>query len=1341
MDSKYTALQSYFMRTIINLLYGLLLLSSFNSLSAQEYFFDVESINVENGLPNRSVQNITQDLEGYMWFSFVGLIARYDGHSFKKYDAKFLGITESVTTHLAIDKDNYIWYCENKPTYKTITGGVINTQLDTIYRFEDISNGLIQSSDILCINQSRINKTAILIFTKKGNLYRYDGRFHKVGQYDFDISSLITISDYSDGTYWLTIDKTIIKFKNQKIIDKFSLPDAVNRITTVYNESFIKMMYFSPIKLYKLNDKNIPTPVVKNNNEELLDIYEINKDYYCVITAQHIIIKGRNNKEVLKQPSLDNLQTRSSFKDVKLFIDKQDILWFSSENGIIKITLKQNPFSIIDAGNSIRGITKIGDELFVGGYYGNQITNLKTNKKQTFLPIDMTANGYTKDENGYIWIGTSTPNLIKYNPETKTFVKFRDNVNGKGLFLPYFNTLTNHLWVGTSEGLEIFNRTAKTFTNVKLSSDDKNIEVRQFFEKNNDVWIITNKGIFIVNKKTEKVQQHYSTANELVYDNLNYIHQDKDGVFWIGTRGGGLLYWNPTKQICQQITKENGLSNDNIYTVYEDEFNALWLPSDYGLMRLDKTTMESRVYLPSEGIAYEEFNAFANYQDENGRLYFGGLSGVTAFHPKDLSYHSTYMPPLKITQVKILKADEDFFRTIPFDFSKDKKVTLQYSDKIIELHLAFLNFSNSSENKYAYKINGYQNQWVYLDKNVISLVNLPSGKYNLEIKARGEAGNWISKTESILIVIKPPFYLQTNFIAFSVIFIIAIVLGIIWLRINKFKQDKLRLETEVAKRTQTIQQQTKELKALDKTKTRFFSNITHEFRTPLTLIIGPLEQLTKHETPLNQLNTTQKLNGILRNAYRLLELINQLLDLSKLESNKMPLEITHGDIVSYTKDLTDNFRVIAEKKDQVITTGFPPTSWEINFDKDKWNKIIFNLLSNAIKFTPDGGKIELKLNEIQVNSESFIFFQISDNGIGINEKDLKEIFNRFYQVDDASTRLQEGTGIGLSLVKELVKIQQGEIKVTSEIGKGTAFIIKIPIPSKPTVIETTVSQKTKNFIPQLPTEKSVSQPKSVLNSEKLHLLIIEDNDEMRLYFRDCLDESVYEITEARNGEEGIEIATATVPDLIISDVMMPKKDGFEVVQAIRKQVSTSHIPIILLTAKTSLESRLKGIEKGADAYLTKPFSPKELRLRVQKLIEIRQLLQKNYYNFSKNSMVNVYENSTAQNEIEDEFIVMIKSFVFENIESSELNGDIIGAEFNISRMQLHRKIKALTNLTVGEFIRNLRFAKAIEFMKTGQLNISEISYSTGFSSPSQFSKNFKKEFGVSPSEYLKTQNE
>ncbi|NJN78825.1 MAG: response regulator [Saprospiraceae bacterium] len=467
-----------------------------------------------------------------------------------------------------------------------------------------------------------------------------------------------------------------------------------------------------------------------------------------------------------------------------------------------------------------------------------------------------------------------------------------------------------------------------------------------------------------------------------------------------------------------------------------------------------------------------------------------------------------------------------------------------------------------------------------------------------------------------------------------------------------------------------------------------------------------------------------------------MSLINQLLDLSKLENHQMTMNWQYGDIIAYTEAFLNDFRILAKSKEQKLIFFANNTSWETYFDEDKWHKIIFNLLSNAIKYTEKNGEIILKIHRTFQGGSEGIYLKVQDNGIGIRKEILPKIFNRFYQVDGSNTRLQEGAGIGLALVKELVELQNGTITVQSTEGEGTIFEIHLPIPqnlNETLKINDKSIPKIHDFSQDIPIVIPIGvnekTPKSI-ETEALQILIIEDNSEMRDYLKSCLDTAKYKIIEAKDGQEGIEKATEIIPDLIISDVMMPHKDGFEVVTAIRQHVATSHIPVVLLTAKTALESRLEGLRRGADAYLTKPFSPKELVARIEQLIKIRQLLQQRYQSNNDNKTATFEAKVYEQ---EDAFISELRNYILQNISETQLSVTVISEHFFMSRTQLYRKVKALTNDNMTNFITKIRLEFALELMENKQLSLSEIAYDAGFSSPSYFSTAFRRVYGKSPS--------
>ena len=752
-------------------------------------------------------------------------------------------------------------------------------------------------------------------------------------------------------------------------------------------------------------------------------------------------------------------------------------------------------------------------------------------------------------------------------------------------------------------------------------------------------------------------------------------------------------------------------------------------PAITALWFFDKNTKNIKVYLPQNGIAHEEFNRYSHFQDKDGTLYFGGLSGITKFHPADFRESVGAVAPLYITGIRVLEKNAEAYTDKMPAYKLSRKISMNPTDRIVELEITLLDYKKSKGHQYAYKLNEKQDQWIYTQENKFSIINPPYGRYNLHIKGRSASGKWSEKPLIIPMHVKYPVYFQWWFILIALSVLIAIVIIAVHWRIQKLEKSRSRLEAEVRKRTDKIEKQTQALKALDKAKSRFFANITHEFRTPLTLIIGPAEQLISKEPPSP---FKKSLYEILKNARNLLELINQLLDLSKLESSQMKIEFSHGDIVHFTREHVVQFQYWADRNKLHLEFTSDLEAWEIGFDRDKWSKILFNLISNAIKFTPEGGSITIDLKKLRLNEQDFVQLRVKDTGIGIEKEYLNYIYDRFYQVDASSTRVRGGTGIGLALVKELVDIQDGTITVNSFPAKGTLFNVRLPVTSEfdaKKLISPLLSEdmflNLDTYRPQTKNNQTDTGTKKI-TAEKLELLIIEDNAEMRTYIRSCIDVSAFHISEAVDGAAGIEKAQKIIPDLIISDVMMPKKDGFEVTEAIRNHTATSHIPVILLTAKAALKSRLEGLERGADAYLIKPFSPQELAMRIQKLIELRRLLQARY-----RSGIPPPEDIVFKKE--DAFITEIKAYIRANMSKTSLSTSEISAHFVMSRMQLHRKIKDLTDNSAHYYIQSIRLDTAMKMVKEKKFSIAEIADETGFSSPENLTRAFKKVFGKAPS--------
>ena len=1323
------------------------------TLCAQDYLFDASVLNVVDGLPHRSATDIVQDQDGFIWISTLGSISRYDGNTFKTYNNSFLKINGKPDIHLAIDINNNLWYSEDKRSNLKNFSGIINTKSNVLIDIKDYTNGLFSSSDVVAIYQSQNKENDVFITTRQGVVYKYDGSFKIIFKFPNKSNGYKTKCEFTnDGNYWIISDTNIYKVNAQKeIIETYVIPQKLHEIqafisfnsdniivrTKDFNNSNSYAFWEikdGELRAFKANIKNF-------NNPQYIQSSNQNKTF---IAGESIYIQ--NNKGITLFSLKREEKLSSEFICNSVLLDRQNTLWIATNNGVYKILQRENPFKLYEPNNSIRSIYKIDSTLYISGYDRNVSINLNSKNlpkfpdsislKDALASIYNEGNGYAissvyQDTNDYLIFGTTSNKMFIYNILKQEWSNYR-SPNNANLYQVFKNPITKKLWIGTSGGLAFLSKKTEQVTGYNLPINSEGIEIKQFYQNNDGIWIISSKGLFLMDSKTELIIKHFTIADGLPSNNLNYLHEDNDGNFWIGTSDIGLFFWNKTNDTFRQFTKETGLSDNTIYAVYEDEFKNLWLPSNNGLMCFNKNSLEvDRVYLPKDGIAHEEFNTFAHYKSKDGTFYFGGLNGVTSFHPKDINSTRKDSIQIFLTKISILDKEGDNFLDKTAHFNKDKKINLSYNNRLIKIEFALLDYAIGLENQFAYQIEGFQNNWIYTNENNITIINPPYGNYTINIKGKGASGIWTSNILKLPLIVETPFYAKWEFITLGLIFIIALVFVFFKWRLNNLKKSKKLLENEIKKRTiqiendkQIIEDQAIALKELDIAKTQFFSNITHEFRTPLTLIMGPIEQVIDEQPPPTIFR--RRMQGVLKNAKHILSLINQLLDLSKLESGQMKFEVVHEDIVEYTNELVKRFQILALKKEQQLIFITKTKHWDTYFDKTKWNKILYNLISNAIKFTPNGKRIQIELNTIEKENQDFIQLFVKDSGIGIDKKHLSQIFNRFYQVDLTSTRANEGTGIGLALVKELITMQGGNIEIQSELGKGTTFEVLLPILNNHPVKQYS-SSFTEDFL-YYTIDEPIDETHQDKDSEKekLELLVVEDNDEMREYICQCLGYSLYNITEAKNGEEGLNKALALIPDLIVSDVMMPKKDGFELTENIRSNTSTSHIPIILLTAKASHENKLDGLKRGADAYLTKPFSPQELTLRIKNLIEIRTVLQQRY---QKNTLID----NTDTFEQEDIFITKLKTYIIENISEPNLNGDTIGAHMFLSRIHLYRKLKALTNHSISEYVKTIRLEKALELLKEKQLNISEITYQTGFTSVSHFSRSFKKIYGKSPS--------
>jgi len=971
--------------------------------------------------------------------------------------------------------------------------------------------------------------------------------------------------------------------------------------------------------------------------------------------------------------------------------------------------------------HSIRAMVEMPDQQFIvltqraGTYFR---IDSKTGKVSPEHIADCNF-GWTTlipDSKGNIWT-YDTNNIIKYNPNSKTCESYAF----PGINIRLFTFIDDNeiAIIDGDNRLSIFNIHSKSSHPFMEGSEHKRFPgfINDIlYGQNGWLWIGGSNGLFKIDLKNYTSEE--VSKNEGFLDSrIICLNEDRNGRLWIGTALAGLHIFDPLSKDLKIINNKDGLINNTIAHIIEDDEGLYWLGTYNGISVVSSEGELITNIALEDGLVEREHNRYSNLKAKDGKLLMGTVNGLNIIDPKNLKEQILQFeePLVYLTQIEYYDQKSDKQFTQNFGLNHLEPIHLSASGRNLNLTFASSEYFNLDENQFAFMLEGVDDDWTYIgNQRRLNLTNLPAGNYNMLIKSSNGLGKWSKKPVRISIQADAYFYKQPWFYFLIILFLG----GIAFLWIFRLRQAVQNATQEIQKDKAIIEKQTKKLLELDKAKSQFFTNISHEFRTPLTIISGMIDQV------MSKPDLWLKKGGdmIKQNAANLLSLVNQILDLRKLESKNMELNLIQGDVIQYLRYITESYKTFAESKGIQLHFLSESTSLIMDYDPDKLLRVISNLLSNAIKFSADKGNIYFQLYHEVKDNNQFLQIKIKDSGSGIAEDQLEEIFNRFYQVDSSLTRKGEGTGIGLALTKELVHLMKGEIFVESTLGTGTTFKIKLPV--------TRLSSVGEEFA-VLPIEESITDSTLVSkehpqSSVLPKLLIVEDNPDVSQFLIACLQDE-YQLSLAANGQEGIDIAIDQIPDLIISDVMMPIKDGFELCDTLKQDEITSHIPIILLTAKADLDSKIVGLERGADAYLNKPFEQSELLVRIKKLLELRKSLQQRYL-----SMDFVQTKQDLPTNQEDVFLNKIKELVEENISDDSFGNVQLAHKMNLSESQLYRKIKALTDKSTAIFIRSIRLHKAKILLKNTDLTISEIAYDVGFSDPAYFSRSFSKEFGQAP---------
>ncbi len=1316
-------------------------------------------ITPKEGLSQTSVITILQDYKGYLWFGTRDGLNKYDGSkfiTFRHNSEDPLSLSHSWITCIFEDTDNNLWIGTKNGLNK------YNPEKENFTPYKHKANAQSVSDNEIC-DVIQIDDHTLCVSTDKGltNINIVDGSFsHLFAQKNKSntLSNNKTRALLKDSNDWLwictqtTIDAYNLKtnhWKHYSYPKKESQKQIISNTPRLYEDAQNNIWIGHEKGLaiydkksdafieYKHNGKPVTKSPVRSFSED-----DNENLWIGTYTGLHIIDK--EHKLIKKYIHDENNPTSLSQNSIyKILKDSKGDMWIGTWAGAVNYfdhsfqSFKQIASGATNTMLNYKVVSAIieddNGDMWIGTEGGGVNYYNKTSGRFTYYthnekaPRSLSSNNVKsmiKDHEGNLWIGTHDGglNFLDRSKKPYIFKKFEQK-QADGFQIKDFRILSlledvNHnIWIGTlTGGVVFYDRSSELFT--RLEYNYKSTENISQSLNPNILFLGSSKGleqIDINSKQIDKIKVLETDSD--VTQTFNCIYEAPNNILWIGTEGLGLFEYNFNTKKTKKYGISQGLTNEVIYGILPGNEDDLWISTNNGIFRFNTVTKKIKNFDELDGLQGNEFNYGAYHKTKNGVLIYGGTNGITYFNPNDIT-ENTFIPNVDIYALKI--------NNIPYKNITDttSQINLTYTQNDFNFNFTSLSFSKSEKNQFAYKLEGFDTEWNYIgNKKEANYTNIDEGNYVFRVKAANNDGLWNEKGASIRINIEPaPWKTWWAYLLYVLLLITILYFTrkLILTRIsekNELKQEKLDKER---------------IEEVNQMKLKLFTNISHDFRTPLTLIIGPLQRMIKEN--MGNAFIQQQHEIMQRNANMLLQLVTQLLDFRKSESGKLELHAAQSNFISFAQNIKAAFDDLANHKNIKYTFETEDEDIQLWFDKIKMKKILFNLLSNAFKYSPDNHDIFIEI----ATSKNELILKITNFGEIIPREDLQHIFDRFYRFDQEG--IKSGTGIGLALTKSLVELHKGKISVSSSAELGTSFTVKFLIgrghlkdsecveetgqlnsdlgDNKPFLIEGENSK-----------EQNEQPVATEINKDTPSLLIVEDNTDVRNFVKDIFKDK-YNIFEAENGKIAVTIAHKNDIDLIVSDVMMPEMDGFELCKHIKTNLTTSHIPIVLLTAKTASTHQERGYKIGADAYITKPFDAAILEVRVDNLLAT----QKNLIGkFKKDAILKPKELTiTSADEL---FLEKAIQIIEDNLSDPEFNVYVFTEQMNMSRSVLYRKLKALTDQSITEFIRTIKLKKAAQLIAKTQMNISEIAYEIGFNDLKYFRNCFKKQFGELPSAY------
>jgi ligand-binding sensor domain-containing protein/signal transduction histidine kinase/DNA-binding response OmpR family regulator len=1341
------------MRKVITYLFLFFIVFSISAKGIDSpYLF--KKLNNEDGLTYNTVHDIAQDSSGIIWLTTKQGLNKYDSYHIKNYyKDDDVGMSSNFLTCLLVNHNNCLFVgsdeglVEYNRTYDNFSPVTYNgNNLPTIWTLTESNSG------------------QLLIGTNQG-VFVYHPELNIVTKFvSLQKEQIFSIVESEEGVFWMaTFSGIFILNSDGVLLEYFDTQNSntlpTNKISRIYKDSkgtFWVGTENGGLLFYNKKEK-VFTKVGLSDNEQaetrvVRDIDEDLEGNLWIATESGVfIVDGKDHKTINIRHSLEKSEYYLSDNAVYcLFRSKENIMWIGTYFGGVDYTNL----------SSQKGFYNI-----YPGEGKNELRGKAVNK-------------IYKSSDGKLWIATEDGGVCIFNTKTKNIIKYFQHVEGNSLSSnnihaicedKYGNILFGHFMTG----IDIYNPGTGKFRNIPLEPDIKysiteNSVYCIYKDSHDQIWVGSRMGIYLYDdekgkllpfKKDELSQffiyniiedssgkmwfsirfggivcynpqtdvfKRYTQDEGLSTNKIIASTEDSSGKIWFGTVDGGVNIYHPETDSFEVIKKRDGLPNNTVYGILESDNGNIWLSTNRGLSLFNYPNRTFRNNSLNDGLAQMQFNFGSYFKDEDGTLYFGHIYGLTYFNPSMIS-NNINKPEILFTDFKLSNQSVEITENglLSNPINDTKRIDLSYLQKAFTIDFVAVNYFSAGNNKFYYYLEGFEDDWKDMGNTTsATYTNLLPGKYTFWLKAENNDGIESANIKSIVIHIRPPFY-------FSIwaFFLYAVLLVGIFLFYRKIALDKEKEKTAL-----TYERVEKEkIKELNQLRLNFYTYISHEFKTPLSIIISSVDQLFSKKNLTEDLNLPfQRLS---RSSKRLSFLFNQLMDFRKIETKHAKLVLQKGDIISFVEETCLIFSPLFEQYRVNFEFKANRENYDYWFDPDKMEKIIANLISNALKNTPVHGKVlcQTKIIEEGTN-EGHLHISISDNGKGISEESLEDLFTPFY-VNYNSNEQKSGSGIGLTLVKSLVDYLQGTIEVKSKINEGTKFTILLPLHYKG-ISNIKLENSNETISRNLDVDSITDVPlrQFELENEKasgkeFKLLIVEDSVDLSEVLIEHYSEN-YSVSYAPNGIRAFEIVKEEEPDIIISDVMMPEMDGIEFCKKIKSDEASSHIAVILLSAKTTHEDKIAGLEAGAEAYVSKPFDLNELDLHVRNFIEIRKKLRERLFTGTNLNLdkFNFQDKDKA-------FIEGVSKIITENIESEKLNTREIGQKLGLSETLVYLKLKKLLNMSGTDFIQSFRFKKAIELMADPNRNISEIAYEVGFSDPNYFSKVFKKLYKKTPSVY------